>query len=395
MHAREILGTVAALALLVGCGEAADDEPGKTQQAVTSSNGISMNGISMNGISMNGISMNGISMNGISMNGVQLNGTSFSGVLSGRTITGRSFVGTEMRGTNANGATVKLRIDNIESATYPSLAGTRTATLMQSTNADVLLYTISWCASQLCSWKLVGGYMVYTCSCVSWKPICPGTDFFGTTNKAIPFKGRWGVTNPGGKDPNTDGAYVTFACRDSAMAKCGERLGYKPWKSGTIATFQGYGAKSISLDLYHQACVRMIRADYCGDGVAHTVNGNPVDAWDGLGLNDEVASYGFEGEWDEHGSKCLSSARWSWSSRNANGTPAAWFVANSTCPSPDSYGCTTLGGYVARTCPSNVIPPSGSGALYMCGAYDHVYLKTSSSLYPQALLANSSASVSH
>ena len=72
----------------------------------------------------------------------------------------------------------------------------------------------------------------------------------------------------GGK-ASSDG--MTFACRDqSAMAKCLEHAKYRWWESSDD-------------DVRHQACVRMLRADYCGDGVAHTVNGTVLDVEDVAG----------------------------------------------------------------------------------------------------------------
>jgi hypothetical protein len=36
--------------------------------------------------------------------------------------------------------------------------------------------------------------------------------------------------------------------------------GYKPW---------GHAPEGTSLAAYYQTCVRLVRADYCGDGVGH------------------------------------------------------------------------------------------------------------------------------
>jgi len=44
------------------------------------------------------------------------------------------------------------------------------------------------------------------------------------------------------------------------------RSGYKPWKV----------VNGQSLWAYHQACTRMMRADYCGDGRPHTREGTPI-----------------------------------------------------------------------------------------------------------------------
>ena len=50
-----------------------------------------------------------------------------------------------------------------------------------------------------------------------------------------------------------------------AIAKC-VLWGYRPW-----ATYNG-----TPLAQYHQACTRMVRADYCGTGTSYTVTGNRI-----------------------------------------------------------------------------------------------------------------------
>lgn len=86
--------------------------------------------------------------------------------------------------------------------------------------------------------------------------------------KALPLVGRWDETGA-----HIDDGTITFACTNGALAKCA-RWGYKPWK-----TFKGKPLRD-----YHQACTRMVRADYCGNGVGHTQNGTPIDVYDRLGL---------------------------------------------------------------------------------------------------------------
>lgn len=105
--------------------------------------------------------------------------------------------------------------------------------------------------------------------------------------KALPLAGRWDQT---GKHIN-DGS-ITFACTNGALAKC-VRWGYKPWKT----------VKGQSLKDYHQACTRMVTADYCGDGVGHTRNGTPIDVYDRLGLLQRTSNSGmtFEAAWSVNG----------------------------------------------------------------------------------------------
>jgi len=94
---------------------------------------------------------------------------------------------------------------------------------------------------------------------------------------------------------------VTFACETGAIAKCA-KWGYKPWSGGAMA------------DL-HQACTRMARADYCGDGSSHTREGSPVDVYDPLGVNQPARSVppewssAFEAAWAPDGASCIARTR--------------------------------------------------------------------------------------
>jgi len=80
-----------------------------------------------------------------------------------------------------------------------------------------------------------------------------------------------------------------ITCTGGAEGKC-VRFGYKPWRRGP---------DGVSLAPYYQTCVRLVRADYCGDGIGHTRNGTPIDLFDTIGIqSDEVApGMTFEAAW--------------------------------------------------------------------------------------------------
>jgi hypothetical protein len=64
----------------------------------------------------------------------------------------------------------------------------------------------------------------------------------------------------------------------------------------------------------HAACVRMVRADYCGDGMPHTKERTTIDTYDDYGvqtrgLTNDV-SYMFEAGWTEQGAVCVHHTRW-------------------------------------------------------------------------------------
>jgi len=121
-------------------------------------------------------------------------------------------------------------------------------------------------------------------------------------SRAIPIQGAWDerATYVPGSDAQT-----TFACTSGAIGKC-VRFGYKPWKT----------VEGRSLLPYHQACVRLVRADYCGDGRPHTKDGTKIDVWDHLGIqrrDSEDPSHRevFEAAWGPGGAVFLAVPRWS------------------------------------------------------------------------------------
>ncbi len=114
--------------------------------------------------------------------------------------------------------------------------------------------------------------------------------------KAIPLSGSWDRT---GK--HHENGRITFACTNGVLAKC-VRFGYKPWK-----TVQGR-----SLRDFHQACTRMVRADYCGNGRAHTKDGTAIDIYDRLRIQTRTPQSGMilEAAWSPDGAVFIDRTRW-------------------------------------------------------------------------------------
>lgn len=83
------------------------------------------------------------------------------------------------------------------------------------------------------------------------------------------------------------------------------RWGYLPWEKGP-------GGEDMTP--FHAACVRMARADYCGDSVPHTKQGTSIDNYDDLGIETRGArndaSYVFEAGWSAQGAVCVARTRW-------------------------------------------------------------------------------------
>jgi hypothetical protein len=237
---------------------------------------ISPNGISPNGISPNGISPNGVSLNGISPNGISPNGTPIGVAGAGAPLTGDAIVGSTWTGNLSDGTTATLRIDE-------ALQGT-------GANIDVWSYRLSISAAG------------------TWRPLC--LDPAGNPIFADSVPGSWNLAQgvPGGGSYHPETAEFTLACRGSAIAKCVE-LGYKPWT--------GHGSELA-------ACVRALRADYCGDGTPYTVNGTLVNIYDGEGIQPDAAAWDPEAGWTPEGASCISKKKEARFSQVANERPSCY-----------------------------------------------------------------------
>lgn len=117
--------------------------------------------------------------------------------------------------------------------------------------------------------------------------------------RALAVPGVWDAT---GARKDTRGLF-TFACELGAIAKCSQ-WGYQPWEP--------------KLADLHQACTRMARADYCGDGQSHTRDHNVIDVYDAQGhVRRETresqafspARASFEAAWRPDGAWCLARTR--------------------------------------------------------------------------------------
>src|SRR5262249_24928548 len=99
--------------------------------------------------------------------------------------------------------------------------------------------------------------------------------------------------------PGEHGFQIT--CTAGAIGKC-VRFGYHPWK---------VAADGRSMREYHAACVRLVRADYCGDGTPHTENGTLIDVYDPVGVQqpDNGPGMAFEAAWSPSGAVCVARTR--------------------------------------------------------------------------------------
>lgn len=92
-----------------------------------------------------------------------------------------------------------------------------------------------------------------------------------------------------------------LTCTSGAVGKC-IRWGYRPWDE------RPGGAPLAAL---HRACMHMTRADYGGDGQAHTRNGTLIDMDDRHGIQtfEPRVSMTFEAAWGVDGAICVARPR--------------------------------------------------------------------------------------
>lgn len=89
--------------------------------------------------------------------------------------------------------------------------------------------------------------------------------------------------------------YFSLSCGMGAVAECAR------W---------GYHTPGPDQRERYQACIRMARADYCGNGVDHTCAGTQIRYWpEGASAPDGGAA-AFEAAWSENGAVCGGHLRW-------------------------------------------------------------------------------------
>jgi hypothetical protein len=221
-----------------------------------SAQGRSLQGMSLQGASLQGRSLQGATLQAVSLHGYRLDGSVVKGARQGSVLSGKL----------SDGSSVDLVIAAVE-------------TDEQDASGEITLYTV----------------LYRNPATAELENICPA-DLQGQ-QKAIAVPGVWDATGA----RKESGSSFTFGCTSGVIAKC-VRWGYKPWKSA--------GGKSL-VD-HHQACTRMARADYCGDGVSHTLDGTWVDIYDGLAIQTKTPNSGmaFEAAWSTKGAVCVSKPRY-------------------------------------------------------------------------------------
>jgi hypothetical protein len=298
----------------------APDSPAPLEQAPGASEEISAYGVSANGRNLNGRGLNGRNINGRNINGREFNGRSLlnahlgpvplsevwlegsslvSRTSSGQVLSGADLVGAELG--DATGRSPRMRVDAAEA------------------QGDTWHYTVSY-------WTAGG-----------WRPLCPGDTSPDQALTAIALAGRWDYRQgvPGGGAHIAEPGVITFACANAALAKC-VSFGYAPWRQTVQCTSEG--CDTVSLASYHQACTRMVRADYCGDGRSFTRDGTLINLYDGVGIQLDTESWAIEAEWDAQGARCISQRRLG----SSSGPSCARNLYPTDCGAPAHFNSGTL-----------------------------------------------------
>jgi hypothetical protein len=260
--------------LLAACEPAPTphEEPLKTlEQGLLQPQGVNMQGVNMQGIEGSGLAVMGFRLSSFMLpDGVPVVSASLeAGELVVHTARG------VLRGTELAGASVSALLSNGEHRrvhivrVLPEFARMR--------DASTFRYELR---------EPYRGGM---------SPLC-GADADGTPT-ALAVAGWWDPTGKHRPDPDL----FTFSCADGVIAKC-YRWGYRPWmRDGALAKA-------------HQACTRMARADYCGDGRSFTRPGTLINVADGLTPPVQTATpdagMSFEAGWTVDGATCFSHRRW-------------------------------------------------------------------------------------
>ena len=291
-----VTGVTLTLGLATGCYSGPDEledwgpEEGEVMERAINVNGQGENGFQLNGLQMNGFNLNGLQLNGFNLNGFNLNG---SEIVLNLEVDGESV---EARSDELLGSEFIVNVQTVvggELVEIPTEVRLDDVTA-SPTESDVLYHMLS----------------AYDNELDDWVPLC--ADAQNNPVGAIALEGGWDAQS--GDRLEADDL-VTFACRGDVLAKCVE-MGYAPWREAKIKT--GEETKEwVSMADHHQACTRMLRADYCGIGQPNTINGTLIDVGDkvkrykvdGQKIKGKVQAYesewDYEAEWGPDGAICI------------------------------------------------------------------------------------------
>lgn len=286
MTIQRILGSVF-FVTLTACAAEATESPAIRVCSEAHTQRIAVNGVSLQRIALNGIQSNGIQNNGIQGNGIQANGVQNNGVqIDGVRLEGIQQSGIRLGAVSLDvGRTVMAVLSDGK-----TLGLTVTATERSAEQPDVVLHELSYQGESICA--------------------------DGTKGVFVP--GVW----DGRAAHHASDTMASFSCVSGAIAKC---------------VLWGYDPERVGAGL-HQACTRMVRADYCGTGESFTRDGTSIDLFDTRGIQRAAnePGFSFEAGWSEKGAVCVSRPRL------AGDVPSCWSAlpACSTFDEAKTHGAT-------------------------------------------------------
>jgi len=239
-------------------------------------NGMEQNGFWVNGFRINGFRINGFRINGVKLNSIlRLNATLSSlQIASGSLLSAFDESSQSTRvGAQLNDMEFNLGFDPLATGTDVPKKIKIKSVVQSAVQSDVYFYNVEN--------EVSAGVFEAACLDGGNNPV-----------DAIALKNSWDPIT-GERTMQSDA--ITWACRGAALAKAVE-WGYRPWVSSDMADA-------------HAAAVRMIRADYFGDGVTHTTNGNTIDVSDKWGIQVSETNWPIEAKWGPNGAVCLNTPR--------------------------------------------------------------------------------------
>lgn len=285
-----------------------------------------LNSIESNDSQVNGLTVNGFSVNGFSVNGFSVNSSVTSGASSSSSaVRTNDLVSIRFESAAQNGqplSDVRLRQSTLEAKSgSSSLSG---AQLIGATFTGKLLDGMS-VPLRIEDVQVSSGVSLYSVSILTDSgpaPLCGTSN--GTVVPAIALAGFW----------DKSASYVdesdafTFGCVNAAIGKC-VLWGYKPWATATEC--RNNSCRTRKLQDWHLACVRLVRADYCGNGISHTRSGTRINVYDQLGIQQSATpGWALEAEWLGDGATCINHTRWL--QANTTWTQSDLDYVQSVCP---------------------------------------------------------------
>lgn len=309
---------LASLFLMGACGSHSD-----LSLDLTKLNSIEPNDSQVNGFSVNGLTVNGLTVNGLTVNGLTVNSSAAS--ISSTIHRTNDLANVRFDSAALHGhqpAQVWLTQSTLEANDgQSSLSG---AQLVGTTFAGKLLDGMN-IPLRIEDVQVSNGVTLYSVSILTDAgpiPLCATSN--GSPIPSIALAGFWDKS----ATHVDDASAFTFGCVNAAIGKC-VLWGYRPWEQTTEC--RNNSCKTRNLIDWHRACVRLVRADYCGDGIAHTRSGTHINVYDQLGIQQSSnPGWAIESEWRQDGAACINHTRWLQADSNWTENDLAY--VQSVCP---------------------------------------------------------------